>query len=243
MKNNFFNKSNLNKFLIIFVVGFISRFFVGHFYSVNVYLDFLSPVSFLYYSFMSAFIVLVHEFTSYFSFNIIPSFSFISSIKEVLNVFFNTNKATMDINQPYVPENSRIDSKSIKNYVLEKNDKDESKKKLPSGRSSERSSARIEEVRLRREESERILEERLRNGLMTGFDSNMNPHSYSQIGSNNYKPSPMEPRVNVNPPVMEPNVTDYLKNNQNNNYQGNYQNNNNQNNNYQGNDSNNNQGG
>jgi len=71
------NKYNFNKFLIIFIVGFVSRIFIGHFYSINVYLDFLSSVSIVYYICMSIFMILVHEFGDYF---IIPSFSFINEI-------------------------------------------------------------------------------------------------------------------------------------------------------------------
>jgi len=75
-----FNKSNFNKVIIIFIFGLVSRVLVGHFYSVNVYLDYLSPVSILYYVFMSAFIVLVHEFIDYFNFSLVPLFSFINEI-------------------------------------------------------------------------------------------------------------------------------------------------------------------
>lgn len=42
-----FNKSNFNKFLIIFIVGFISRGLVGYFYSINVYFDFKYCVCFV----------------------------------------------------------------------------------------------------------------------------------------------------------------------------------------------------
>jgi hypothetical protein len=78
--NRIFNKSNFNKILIIFIVGFVSRIFVGYLYNINVYLDYLCLVSILYYICMSAFIVLVHEFVDYFHFNIVPSFSFINEI-------------------------------------------------------------------------------------------------------------------------------------------------------------------
>ena len=44
-----FNKSNFNKFLIIFIVGFISRGLIGYFYSINVYFDFFNIVSVSYY--------------------------------------------------------------------------------------------------------------------------------------------------------------------------------------------------
>ena len=63
------NKSNLSKFLIIFIVGFVSRFLVNYFYCVNVCLDFLTTVSILYYICMSAFVILIHEFVNYFNFN------------------------------------------------------------------------------------------------------------------------------------------------------------------------------
>src|SRR5690349_15430716 len=69
-----FNKSNFNKFLIIFIVGFVSRILVAYFYSVNVYIDYLSPISIFYYVYLSAFIILVHELVDYYGFNIIPSF-------------------------------------------------------------------------------------------------------------------------------------------------------------------------
>ena len=76
--NIFLNKSNFNKFLILFLVGFVSRILVGYFSSVNFYLDFLSPVFLLYYICVSVFIILVHEFVNYFNF--ILSFSFINEI-------------------------------------------------------------------------------------------------------------------------------------------------------------------
>jgi hypothetical protein len=78
--NRIINKSNFNKVLIIFSVGFVSRVLVGCFFNVNVFLDYLSYVSIFYYIFMSAFIVLVHEFEHYFNFNIVPLFSFVNEI-------------------------------------------------------------------------------------------------------------------------------------------------------------------
>jgi hypothetical protein len=166
------NKSNISKFLIIFVVGFVSRFLVSYIYSINVNLDFLTTVSILYYISMSAFIILVHEFVNYFNLNIIPSFSFIykfvinttgyiikllismntriflyklediklSSIIKGAKYFFNSDKAkaTMDLNQSLASQKNSnstkiLDSESLKenSNVLEKNDKDGSKKSLP----------------------------------------------------------------------------------------------------------------
>jgi hypothetical protein len=80
-----FNKSNFNKFLIIFILGFVSRVFLGHFYN-NVYLDLLNLVSASYYVCISAFIILVHNFVYYFDFNIIP-FKF-EILKESIKRFY-----------------------------------------------------------------------------------------------------------------------------------------------------------
>jgi len=98
--NRILNKSNLNKFLIIFMVGFVSRVLVGYFYNVNIYLYFLSSVSIMYYVCMSTFIVLVYEFINSFDFNIIASFRFLI-IKEGLKVFYYNglnNKMFMNSN-------------------------------------------------------------------------------------------------------------------------------------------------
>ncbi len=146
-----FNKSNFNKFLIIFIVGFVSRIFMGYFGSANVYMC------------MSFFIILVHEFVEYFNFNVIPSFSSIS---------YDGTKI-LD-NKPY-KESS---------YILEKNNKDESKKSLPRGSRSESTSARREEIRIRREAAEKIAQERLRSGQMKGGEINFDANTSSQTGSN-----------------------------------------------------------
>jgi len=81
--NRILNKSNLNKFLIIFMVGFVSRILVGYFYN-NVYLDFFNTVSLLNSTCMSAFIVLIQGFVHYF--NNIPFFSY---IYEIYNIIIN----------------------------------------------------------------------------------------------------------------------------------------------------------
>lgn len=77
--NRIFTKANLNKFIIIFTVGFISRAVVCYIYNINVYSDFLHNISLIYYFFFSIFTVLVHEFVVYTDFNIIPSY--------IINIF------------------------------------------------------------------------------------------------------------------------------------------------------------
>jgi len=79
-----FNKSNRNKFIFIFILGFVSRVFVNNVYNVNVFLDYLNQVSVLYYLFFSLFIIIAHEFIDYFSINFIPSFSFISGMYKII---------------------------------------------------------------------------------------------------------------------------------------------------------------
>ena len=68
-----FTKANLNKMIIIFIVGFISRVLLVNIYNVNVYFEYTNIISIIYYLSMSFFIIIVHEFVNYFEFNIIPS--------------------------------------------------------------------------------------------------------------------------------------------------------------------------
>jgi len=69
-----FNRSNLNKAIIIFVIGFITRIIVNYIYGVNVFSEYLNKISFIYYISFSFIIVIIHEFVAYFNINVIPSF-------------------------------------------------------------------------------------------------------------------------------------------------------------------------
>ena len=88
-----FNRKNLTKVFIIFIVGFISRLFIASYFDVNVFLDFTNSISLIYYSFMSFFVVFVHEFVSYFDLSIFPKINFyalkLSSIKEASRSLFS----------------------------------------------------------------------------------------------------------------------------------------------------------
>jgi hypothetical protein len=90
---NIFTKVNVNKFLIIFTVGVISRAFVNNICGINVYVDFLHFISILYYIAFSIFIVVVHDVASYTEFSLISVFRLdffnfiISKIKLVLESF------------------------------------------------------------------------------------------------------------------------------------------------------------
>jgi hypothetical protein len=74
--NRILNKPVFGKVVVIFIVGFASRFYINNMYIINIFLDHFNYISILYYIFFSVFIVLVHEFVDYFSF----SFSFSSII-------------------------------------------------------------------------------------------------------------------------------------------------------------------
>lgn len=89
-----FNRHNLTKVLIIFIVGFSIRLFLNIFYGINVFTDFLTITSLTFYSFMSCFAIVVHECVTLFSFSIFPS-SFCSSLNYLfssLNPFTLFNK-------------------------------------------------------------------------------------------------------------------------------------------------------
>jgi hypothetical protein len=83
-----FTKPNLNKVIIIFIVGFISIVFIVNIYNVNVYFEYLNIISIIYYSCMSCFILVVHELVNYFEFNIIPSY-LLQLHSTITNVFNN----------------------------------------------------------------------------------------------------------------------------------------------------------
>ena len=70
------NKQNINKILIVFIVGLTSRILVNCIYNVNVFTDYFNTISIIYYMLMSIFIVLIHEIVTLFDINIIPYSAF-----------------------------------------------------------------------------------------------------------------------------------------------------------------------
>jgi hypothetical protein len=227
IKNKFlsriFNKLNINKILIIFSVGFISRIIINYLYGIDIFLA--------YYLSMSIFTVVIHEAITYFNFNIIPSFSFIkkifsykledikiSCILKGIKHLINTDKDRniMYINE-YPAKNVKVlDDKSLVSNVLEKNDKDGSKKKLPRQSYKDNRQARDLELRLRREEAARLARDRLASGLLTQqgntdtytsrYDSPQLPPIYTIPPRINNDLPVIMPRFS-NLPVMEPNIT------------------------------------
>lgn len=65
----FLSKINYRNILIIFVFGFVSRIIVNSYFDINVFYDYLNPVSIFYYLGFSSFIVLVQEYGNH-----LPSF-------------------------------------------------------------------------------------------------------------------------------------------------------------------------
>src|SRR5258708_6243998 len=105
--NKIFNKSNPNKILIIFIVGFTSRIFINYIYNVNVFIDYFNKISIIYYVLMSMFTVLIHEIITHFNINVIPACVFdccyyttnlISSMVSYTTVAFNNIKNLIHIN-------------------------------------------------------------------------------------------------------------------------------------------------
>jgi hypothetical protein len=128
-----FNKSNFGKVVILFIVGFASRLFINNIYN-NVFLDYFSYISILYYIFFSVFIVLVHEFVDYlsfsFSFSSIIYTSFVEFIGYIVRMFGLMNFRIFSIRLGDIKissiikgaSNRTLNSKSIKIYsVLERN--------------------------------------------------------------------------------------------------------------------------
>jgi hypothetical protein len=69
-----FNKSNVAKVFVIFIIGFISRFLINYFYNADIFVDCINIVSVIYYFFFACFIVIVHGFIDYYNFSATPFF-------------------------------------------------------------------------------------------------------------------------------------------------------------------------
>src|SRR6266542_809393 len=138
------NKQNINKILIVFIVGLTSRILVNWIYNVNVFTDYFNTISILYYMLMSIFIVLIHEIVTLFDINIIPYSTFnnikinftnikvfggvklkdltISSIRNILKETSFDNKLPMTPNEP----NNSINKRTISDNAFNSNIKNNS---------------------------------------------------------------------------------------------------------------------
>jgi hypothetical protein len=70
----FFTSVNISKIIVIFSVGFSLRFLIAYFGGVQVFVEYIHPVSIAFYSFMSIFVVFIGDLFSFFNISIIPDF-------------------------------------------------------------------------------------------------------------------------------------------------------------------------
>jgi len=98
-----FNRLNLSKVLVIFMVGFVTRVLINDVYDINVFVDYLNTISLTYYGMMAIFVVLVNELFSYIDLKLLPKISMdvfsISSIRKSFSVIINNigNKGKIPI--------------------------------------------------------------------------------------------------------------------------------------------------
>jgi len=118
---NFFTIKTLYKVLVIFIFGFLSRWFVDSLTGINVFLDFCHYISITYYLLFSSFIVFVH--------NLVDFFYFISEIKKYA-------VTPLTINYPSFQYDTKDPLNEIKSYTLFKNNNKGSSKIIPNNGSS-----------------------------------------------------------------------------------------------------------
>src|SRR5260370_10055047 len=82
-----FNKRNLVKILTIFIVGFVSRTLVNHYFDLNVFSDCFSFISVTYYFCMAAFIVTVNHLVEVLDFSHFVNFLSFESIKPFIGIW------------------------------------------------------------------------------------------------------------------------------------------------------------
>jgi hypothetical protein len=130
MIKKIFTKRNLIKLTLIFTVGLISRYLVNTYFNINVFSEFIHPISIIYYFFMSTFIVFVHELVH---FDSLPSlYSLFSKIFEYkgfhLLDFIHLVKSFFKIimfgNKDYLNVDSHDVIKEVDTRIVNLNDKD-----------------------------------------------------------------------------------------------------------------------
>jgi hypothetical protein len=103
----FFTSVNISKIIVIFSVGFSLRFLIAYFGGVQVFVEYIHPVSIAFYSFMSIFVVFIGDLFSFFNISIIPDF--------IIQFFSYLQKNNYFIYYPnYI--NNNIDNNSVQYY-------------------------------------------------------------------------------------------------------------------------------
>jgi hypothetical protein len=111
-----FNKSNLNKILIMFIVGFISRIFINNIYNINILSYYLHQISVIYCFFLSFFILFINEFIDYFHLTLDSNHIYNSSFKYKSLKFYTINS----INEGSNSNNQEGTSNSANSGVFER---------------------------------------------------------------------------------------------------------------------------
>ena len=117
-----FNRSNFSRAIVIFLVGFASRFLVNFFTGINGFTEYTNPISLTYYGIFAVFASYIEllDFLSYivfkficFIFKMIFNFElkeFISNIADTINAMKNNDKITVGRNlNSNSSDNSNID--------------------------------------------------------------------------------------------------------------------------------------
>nr|YP_010248822.1 hypothetical protein MFU62_mgp03 [Macrophomina phaseolina]QTT58101.1 hypothetical protein [Macrophomina phaseolina] len=90
---------NILKIITIFIIGFVSRWFINDFFGINVFKDYTEMVSIFYYLYMSTITVFINESFSNIDLDIsklnIKFSDLILGIKNLLSNFINDNKFKM----------------------------------------------------------------------------------------------------------------------------------------------------
>lgn len=82
-----FKLANIFRVFIVFLVGFISRFLVNYYFGIDVFIQFTSPISIIYYTLFSAFVVYISELFNYLS---IINFNFLDyCFSYIFRILFN----------------------------------------------------------------------------------------------------------------------------------------------------------
>ncbi len=90
-----FNKGNLSKILIIFIIGLVCRSVVNYVYDINVFTDKIYSISVIYYTYMGIVSILLYEVVSYFNFPSISNevfkiSSIIKGVSDILKSFIGS---------------------------------------------------------------------------------------------------------------------------------------------------------
>jgi len=170
-----FNKSNLNKTLIIFIIGFISRILINYAYNINILSDYLYQISGIYYIFASVSII-VHEFINYFyiTVDVSPSSNSIPKFKSTV--------LKMEPSREIIPSNKpSTNNSSTRAYVSNRfnttwQERYDEEMRLKNEKGEEANRLKEENKRLRREDGKLSTEEGLESQRRWLVEKHIYPH-------------------------------------------------------------------